>query len=45
MSTDSERTISATVRVPTPPSPLHESGGTAPTLVVIADVVSAAVTV
>uniref|UniRef100_A0A2N9H1T0 Uncharacterized protein n=1 Tax=Fagus sylvatica TaxID=28930 RepID=A0A2N9H1T0_FAGSY len=43
--TDSERTISATVRVPTPLSPLHESGGTAPTLVVIAAVVSVATTV
>ena len=45
MSTDSERTISATVRVPTPPSPLHEFGGTAPTPVVMAAVVLAAVTV
>uniref|UniRef100_A0A2N9EY06 Aminotransferase-like plant mobile domain-containing protein n=1 Tax=Fagus sylvatica TaxID=28930 RepID=A0A2N9EY06_FAGSY len=36
---------SATVRVPTPPSPLHESGGTAPTPVVITAVVPAAVTV
>jgi hypothetical protein len=45
VSTDSERTISATVRVPTPPSPLHESGGTAPTPVVITAVVPAAVTV
>jgi hypothetical protein len=45
VSTDSERTISATVRVPTPPSPLHESGGTAPTPIVIAAVVSAAATV
>ena len=45
MSTDSERTISATIRVLTPPSPLHESGGTAPTPVVIAAVVPAAVTV
>ena len=39
--TDSKRTISATIRVPTPPSPLHESDGTAPTPVVIAVVVSA----
>ena len=45
MSTDSERTISATIRVPIRPSPLHESGGTAPTPVVIAAVVPAAVTV
>jgi hypothetical protein len=45
VSTDSERTISATVRVPTPSSPLHESGGTAPTPVVIAVMASAAVTV
>jgi hypothetical protein len=45
VSTDSERTISATVRVPTPSSPLHESGGTAPTPVVIVAVVSAATTV
>jgi hypothetical protein len=45
VSTDSERTISVTVRVPTPPSPLHESGGTAPTPVVIAAMVPAAVTV
>uniref|UniRef100_A0A2N9FSB1 Aminotransferase-like plant mobile domain-containing protein n=1 Tax=Fagus sylvatica TaxID=28930 RepID=A0A2N9FSB1_FAGSY len=43
VSIDSERTISATVRVPTPSSPLHESGGTAPTLVVVAAVVPAAV--
>jgi hypothetical protein len=45
VSTDSERTISATFRVLTPPSPLHESSGTAPTLVVIAAVVPAAVIV
>ena len=45
VSTDSERTVSATVRVPTPPSPLHESGGTVPTPVVIAAMVPAAVTV
>ena len=43
--TDSERTISATIRVPTPLSPLHESGGTAPTPVVIAAIVSVATTV
>ena len=30
VSTDSERTVSATVKVPTPPSPLPESGGTTP---------------
>jgi hypothetical protein len=40
VSTDSERTVSATMRVPTPPSPLHESAGTTPTLVVITLVVS-----
>ena len=45
VSTDSERTVSATIRVPTPPSPLHKSGGTAPTPVIIAAVVSAAATV
>jgi hypothetical protein len=45
VSTDSERTISATVRVPTPPSPLDESGGTAPTPVIIAAVVSATATI
>uniref|UniRef100_A0A2N9GY32 Uncharacterized protein n=1 Tax=Fagus sylvatica TaxID=28930 RepID=A0A2N9GY32_FAGSY len=45
VSTDSERTISATIRVLIPPSPLHESGGIAPTPVVIAAVVPAAVTV
>jgi hypothetical protein len=45
VSTDSERTISATIRVPTPPNPLHESGGAAPTPVVIAVVVPAVVTV
>ena len=45
VSTDSERTISATVKVPTPPSPLDESGGTAPTPVIIAVVVSATVTI
>ena len=45
MSTDSGRTVSATVRVSTPPSPPHESGSTAPTPVVIATVVPTAVTV
>jgi hypothetical protein len=45
VSTDSKRTISATIKVPTPPSPLHESGGTAPTPVVIAVVVSATITI
>jgi hypothetical protein len=42
VSTDSERTTSAAVRVPTPPSPLHESGGTTPTPIIIAAAVSAA---
>jgi hypothetical protein len=42
VSIDSERTISATPMVPTPSSPLPESGGTAPTSTVIATVVSAA---
>jgi hypothetical protein len=42
VSTDSERTISASARVPTPPSPLHKSSGIASTLIVIAAVVSAA---
>uniref|UniRef100_A0A2N9FBL7 Aminotransferase-like plant mobile domain-containing protein n=1 Tax=Fagus sylvatica TaxID=28930 RepID=A0A2N9FBL7_FAGSY len=45
VSTNSERTISATVKVSTPPSPLHESGSTAPTPVVMATVVPTAVTV
>ena len=45
VSTDSERTISATTRVPTPLSPLHESGGIASTPIVIAAVVSAAASV
>jgi hypothetical protein len=45
VSTDSERTTSVTVRVPTPPSPLRESGGTAPTPIIIAAAVSAATTV
>ena len=35
VSIDSERTISATVRASTPPSPLHESDNTAPTPVVM----------
>ncbi len=42
VSTDSERTISATMRVSTPSSPLHESSGTALTLVIMAPAVSAA---
>ncbi len=45
VSTDSERTISATVRVPTPPSPLHKSGSTAPTPVIMATMVPTVVTV
>ena len=45
VSTDSERTISATIRVPTPPSPLRESGGTTLTPVVMAAVVPATVIV
>jgi hypothetical protein len=45
VSTDSERTISATVRVPTPPSLLHESGGTASTPVIIAAVTPTTVAV
>jgi hypothetical protein len=45
VSTDSERTASVTARVPTPPSPLGESGGTAPTPIITAAVVSAATTV
>jgi hypothetical protein len=45
VSTDSERIISATVRVSTPPSPLHESGSTTPTPVVMATVVPTVVTV
>ena len=45
VSTDSERTISATIRVSTPPSPLHESDSTAPTPEVMATVVPTAVTV
>ena len=42
VSTDSERTISATIRVPTPSSPLHESSGIALTPVIMAAAVSAA---
>uniref|UniRef100_A0A2N9G5C2 Uncharacterized protein n=1 Tax=Fagus sylvatica TaxID=28930 RepID=A0A2N9G5C2_FAGSY len=42
VSTDSERTVSATVRVSTPSSPLPESGGTAPTPITTAAVVSVA---
>jgi hypothetical protein len=45
VSTDSERTASVTVRVPTPSSPLRESGGTALTPIIIAAAVSAAETV
>ena len=45
VSTDSDRTISATVRVSTPPSPLHESSSVAPSPVVMATVVPTAVTV
>uniref|UniRef100_A0A2N9IYD7 Aminotransferase-like plant mobile domain-containing protein n=1 Tax=Fagus sylvatica TaxID=28930 RepID=A0A2N9IYD7_FAGSY len=42
VSTDSERTGSATVRVSTPPSPLPESGGIASTPITITAAVSAA---
>ena len=42
VSTDSERTGSATVRVSTPPSPLPESGGIASTPIIITAAVSAA---
>ena len=45
VSTDSERTVSATVRVSTPSSPLPESGGTAPTPITTATEASAATTV
>ena len=45
VSTDSERAISATVRVSTPPSPLHESGSTALTPVVMAAVMFVAIAV
>jgi hypothetical protein len=44
VSTDSERTASVTARVSTPPSPLGESGGTAPTPTITAAVVSATAT-
>jgi hypothetical protein len=43
--TDSERTVSVTVRVPTPPSLLPESGGTAPSPITTAAEVPAAATV
>ena len=43
VSTDSERTGSATVRVSTPPSPLPESGGIASTPIIITAAVSAAI--
>jgi hypothetical protein len=42
VSTDSERTGSATIRVSTPPSPLPESGGIASTPITITAAVSAA---
>ena len=45
MSTDSERTVSATVRVPIPPSLLLESGGIALTPITTAAEASAAATV
>ena len=45
VSTDSERTISATLMVPTLSSPPRESGGVASTTVVIAVMVSAATTI
>uniref|UniRef100_A0A2N9GG51 Aminotransferase-like plant mobile domain-containing protein n=1 Tax=Fagus sylvatica TaxID=28930 RepID=A0A2N9GG51_FAGSY len=45
VSTDSERTGSATIRVSTPPNPLPESGGIAPTPIIMASAVSAAVVV
>ena len=45
MSTDSKRTVSTTVRVSTPPNPLPESGGTAPTPITTAAEASAATTV
>ena len=45
VSTDSERIISAIVRVSTPLSPLHEFGSTAPLPVVMATVVPTTVTV
>jgi hypothetical protein len=42
---DSERIVSATVRISTPPSPLPESGGTAPTPITTAAEASTATTV
>jgi hypothetical protein len=45
VSTDSEKIGSATIRVSTPPSPLLESGGTAPTPIIIAAAASAVVTI
>uniref|UniRef100_A0A2N9ETF3 Aminotransferase-like plant mobile domain-containing protein n=1 Tax=Fagus sylvatica TaxID=28930 RepID=A0A2N9ETF3_FAGSY len=45
VSTDSERTGSATIRVSTPSSPLPESGGTASTPIIVAAAVSAAATI
>jgi hypothetical protein len=45
VSTDSERTVLATVRVSTPSSPLPESGGTAPTPITTATETSAAATI
>jgi hypothetical protein len=45
VSTDSERTASVTVRVPTPSNPLRKFGGTAPTPIIITAAVSAAATV
>ena len=45
VSTDSEKTASVTARVPTPPSPLGESSGTAPTPIIAAAAVSVATTV
>ena len=45
VSTDFERTVSATIRVLTPPSLLPESGGIASTLVIIAAVTPATVVV
>ena len=45
VSTDSERTVLATVRVSIPPSPLPESGGTTPTPITTAAEASTAATV
>jgi hypothetical protein len=45
VSTDFERTVLATVRVPTLSSPLHEFGGTAPTPIVMTTVVPTEVTI